>query len=135
MAIESMNPAGLMQPQGFAQVGIATGSRTIYLSGQTPQDADGNVVGVGDLAAQTDQALTNVTIALDAAGATFADVAKLTVYVVGWKPELAAPLIQGVQQAAGRLGLDMNRPLTLVGVEALFSPDFLIEIDATAVVD
>jgi len=79
MAIKTMNPAGLVEPQGYAHVGIATGSRTVYISGQVAQDASGTVLGVGDLAAQTEQALINVGIALDAAGATFGDVVKNTI--------------------------------------------------------
>lgn len=135
MAIQTMNPAGLMTPQGYAQVAVATGGRTVYLAGQTAQDAEGNMVGVGDLAAQAEQAWINVATALEAAGATFADVAKTTMYVADWKPEKMEALFEGTGRVAARLGIDMNRPVTLIGVETLFSPDILVELDVTAVLD
>ncbi len=133
MTINVINPAGLVEPQGYAHVATATGSRTVYLAGQVAQDVDGTVVGVGDLAAQTEQALVNVSIALAAASASFSDVAKTTIYVVGWKPELMGPLFEGLGRAAARLGIDPLRPTTLVGVEALATPEVLVEFDVTAV--
>ncbi len=134
MAVELINPAGLVEPQGYAHVGIASGSRTVYLSGQIAQDAEGNLVGAGDLAAQTEQALVNVSIALEAAGASFADVAKTTIYVVGWKPDMIQALGEGLGRVAARLGVDPLRPTTMVGVEALGEPGALVEFDVTAVI-
>lgn len=134
MAVELINPAGLVEPQGYAHVGIASGSRTVYLSGQIAQDAEGNLVGAGDLAAQTEQALVNVSIALEAAGASFADVAKTTIYVVGWKPDMIQALGEGLGRVAARLGVDAMRPTTMVGVEALGEPGALVEFDVTAVI-
>lgn len=134
MTITLINPAGLVEPQGYTHVGIATGTRTVYLSGQVAQDADGNVVGVGDLAAQAEQALLNVSVALQAAGASFADVVKTTIYVVGWKPEMTEALGEGLGRVAARMGIDQMRPTTLVGVEALATPEILVEFDVTAVI-
>lgn len=68
-----------------------------------------------------------------AAGGTFADVAKLTVYVVDWTPEKMAALGEGVGRAAAALGIDPLKVITLVGVAALGEPDLLVEIEATAV--
>ena len=76
MSVQLINPPGLVEPQGYTHVGVATGSRMVFLSGQVAQDAEGNVVGKGDLAAQTEQALRNVGLALAGAGATFLDVSK-----------------------------------------------------------
>ena len=127
MPIELINPAGLVEPQSYTQVAVATGSRMVFVAGQVGQDADGNVVG--DLAAQAAQALRNVGIALEAAGATFADVAKTTVYVVDWRPEKMADLVAGLSSAEmGRPG-----PTTLIGVAALAAPDLLVEIEVVAV--
>ncbi len=106
---------------------VATGSRMVFVAGQVGQDADGNVVG--DLAAQAVQALRNVGVALAAAGATFADVAKTTIYVVDWRPEKMAELGAGLQRSeAGPPG-----PVTLIGVTALGDPDLLVEFDVVAV--
>ena len=133
MPIELMNPDGLPKPDVYRQVAIATGSRTIYVAGQVARDADGNAVGAGDLAVQVEQALTNVATALSAAGATFDDVAKLTVYVVDWTPDKMAALGAGAGKAAAS-GIDIVRPITLIGVAALGEPDLLVEIEAIAVI-
>ena len=74
-----------------------------------------------------------VASGLRAVGAGFQDVAKLTVYVVDWTPEKMQPLIEGAMRAAARLGFDPRRPITLVGVAALDSPDYLVEVEAIAV--
>jgi enamine deaminase RidA (YjgF/YER057c/UK114 family) len=66
---------------------ICQGTQTIYVSGQVSIDEGGALVGAGDLAAQTVQAMRNVGLALAAAGATFADVVKITTYVVNYAPE------------------------------------------------
>ncbi len=63
---------------GYAQVSVATAGRIVCVSGQVARDADGQPVGGGDLAAQVEQAYTNLTLALEGAGAGFDDVAKLT---------------------------------------------------------
>jgi enamine deaminase RidA (YjgF/YER057c/UK114 family) len=135
MGIEMINPAGLVTPQGYTHLAVATGSRTVYVSGQVAQDADGNVVGAGDLAAQAEQAFRNVATALAAAGATMADVARTTLYVVDWSPEKMEPLFAGFGRVAAELGIAQPGPTTLIGVAALAAPDLLIEVEVTAVID
>jgi enamine deaminase RidA (YjgF/YER057c/UK114 family) len=131
--IELLNPDGLPKPDVYAQVAVATGSRTVYIAGQVARTAEGEPVGPGDLAAQTEQALLNVATAVEAAGGTFADIAKLTVYVVDWSPEKMAELGDGALRAAEAAGVDPVRPITLIGVAALGEPDMLVEIEAIAV--
>lgn len=133
MPIELLNPEGLPTPDVYYQVGIASGTRTVYLAGQVARTADGERVGTGDLAAQAEQAFLNVAIALAAAGATFDDVAKVTIYVVDWAEEKMAALGEGIMRAAERLGVDPIKPATLLGVAALGEPDLLIEVEAIAV--
>ncbi|GAA1040624.1 RidA family protein [Virgisporangium ochraceum] len=133
MPVELINPDGLPAPENFAQIGLATGSRTAYISGQVARDAAGNPVGAGDLAAQVEQALTNINIAVEAVGGTFADVAKLTAFVVDWTPDKLDLVIAGAVRAAEKLGIDPVKPVTLVGVAALTEPDMLVEIEAVAV--
>ena len=135
MSVELINPAGLPVPDVYAQVAVARGSRTVYLAGQVARNADGEPVGAGDLAEQTEQAFLNVATALAGAEATFADVAKLTVYVVDWDPSKLAAFGEGAGRAAARLGVDPVKPVTLIGVSALGEPDLLVEIDAVAVCD
>jgi enamine deaminase RidA (YjgF/YER057c/UK114 family) len=133
MGVDVLNPEGLPKPEVYRQVAVASGSRIVFVAGQVARDAGGEPVGPGDLAAQVEQAMRNVNTAVTAVGGTFADVAKLTVYVVDWRPEKMAALGQGVQRAAAELGLDPIRPITLIGVAALAEPDLLVEIEATAV--
>jgi len=135
MPVETLNPNGLFKPDTYSQVAVAQGARTIYLSGQVAMDAQGSVVGKGDLAAQVEQAYLNVGTALAAVGATFQDIAKLTVYVVDWTPDKMEKLMTGALRAAERIGFDAKRAITLIGVAALASPDFLLEVEAVAVLD
>lgn len=122
---------GLLKTPSYSHVAVASGPRTIYLAGQVPADAQGRLVGAGDLAAQATQVMENIGTALAAAGAGFADVVKITTYVVGYKPEHRA-IISEVRGKffAGRAAPPAS---TLVGVAALAAPEWLIEIEAIAV--
>ncbi len=135
MPVEVLNPDGLPKPEMYRQMAVASGSRLVFLAGQVARDADGQPVGAGDLAAQTEQAYVNVGAALAAVGGSFADVAKVTLYVVDWSGEQYAALGEGVARAAARLGADLIKPITLIPVAALGEPDLLIEVDATAVLE
>jgi enamine deaminase RidA (YjgF/YER057c/UK114 family) len=135
MSVQLINPGGLLEPQGYVHMAVATGSRTVYLSGQVARNAAGEPVGAGDLAAQVERAYTNVATALAAVGGSFADIAKLTVYVVDWAPAKMADLFAGAIRVAERLGIDPVRPTTLIGVAALGEPDMLVEVEAVAVLD
>jgi enamine deaminase RidA (YjgF/YER057c/UK114 family) len=123
---------GLFSNPGYSQVVAASGSRTIYTAGQVPVDETGALVGAGDLAAQTEQALRNVGLALAAAGASYSDVVKITTYVVNYKPEHRA--IIGKARASFFAG-GPPPASTLVGVAALALSEWLVEVEAVAVVD
>jgi enamine deaminase RidA (YjgF/YER057c/UK114 family) len=97
-------------------------------------DVAGQLVGKDDLAAQTEQVYLNLGAALKAAGATYADVAKLTAYVPNWTPDKMQPLVAGAMRAAARIGFDAERAMTLIGVASLAQPEFLIEIEAVATI-
>jgi enamine deaminase RidA (YjgF/YER057c/UK114 family) len=135
MTVEVMNPDGLPKPDMYRQVAVATGSRMVFVAGQVARNDQGEPVGAGDLAAQVDQAFRNVATAIEAAGGTFADVAKLTVYVVDWSPDKMQALGDGVGRAAAVADVDPLKPITLIGVTALGEPDLLVEIEAIAVLD
>lgn len=131
MSIERINPGGLTQPTAYTQVVRATGGTTIYLAGQVAADAAGNVVGAGDFEAQARQVFANLRTALEAAGAAFEDVVKTTTYVVNYSADLR-PALQAAREAA----YGTARPAsTLVGVQALAAPEYLIEVEAIAVLD
>lgn len=123
---------GMLQNPRFSQVVVASGSRTIYTAGQVSIDELGHLVGAGDLAAQTAQAMKNVGLALAAAGASFEDVVKITTYVVDYKPEQRAI----IGKARSPFFVNRTPPAsTLVGVSALALPEWLVEIEAIAVTD
>ncbi|MGW0712843.1 RidA family protein [Streptomyces sp. NPDC002643] len=135
MAITLVNPTGLPTNPVYRQMSIASGSRLVLLAGQVAWDAEGNTVGEGDLAAQVEQCYLNIAIALAEAGATFDDVAKLTVHVVDWTPDKMPHLLAGISRAARKLGTTPNPPATLIGVAALHIPEHLVEIEATAILN
>ncbi|MFD0473638.1 RidA family protein [Nonomuraea thailandensis] len=95
MTVTLVNPDGLPKPDVYRQMSIATGSKLVFLAGQVARDAEGGRVGEGDLAAQVEQAYLNIGTALAAAGGSFDDVAKLTVYVVDWTPDKMPLLGEG----------------------------------------
>lgn len=133
MPVEKLNPPTLPTPQGFAHVSVASGGRLVFLAGQVSQNAEGELVGAGDLGAQAEQALVNVAAGLEAAGATLDDVAKITLYLVDWDDSKMDALMAGYGRAAQRLGSAPIVPVTLVPVPRLFADGYLIEVDVTAV--
>ncbi|WP_216214498.1 RidA family protein [Amycolatopsis aidingensis] len=135
MAVTLVNPDGLPEVDAYRQVSIATGSRLVFVAGQVAWDSAGTTVGAGDLAAQVEQCYLNIGTALAGAGGSFADVAKLTLYVVDWTPDKMPLLLAGIERAAARLGTTPVPPGTLLGVAALDVPEHLVEVEATAVLD
>ena len=133
MPVELRNITGRPAPQGFSHVSIATGAqRLIHMAGQVGTDESGNVVG-GGLGAQVTQAMANVGLVLDEAGATVADVVKLTVYVRHWNPTMFEEFGAGMF-AARETRPWPDVPVTLIGVESLFTPEMMVEIEGVAVV-
>jgi enamine deaminase RidA (YjgF/YER057c/UK114 family) len=126
-----INPKELSTPAGYTQVIVATGHRLVFVAGQGADDAHGNLVGVGDLAAQARQAFANVGRSLAAAGARPEHVATITIYVVHHRPEYLRDIYEARRAEFG----DHKPTDTVVGVETLAEPGYLIEVDAIAVVD
>jgi enamine deaminase RidA (YjgF/YER057c/UK114 family) len=125
-------PQGLMRPPTYTPVVATRGGRTIYVSGQVPVNEKGELVGNGDLAAQAEQVFRNIDTALKGAGATFADVVKITSFVVNYKPEHRAVMHQVRSKYCSK---DNPPASTLLGVQALAIADYLIEVEAIAVAD
>jgi enamine deaminase RidA (YjgF/YER057c/UK114 family) len=126
-----LNPPGLCPTNGWTHVVASSGAKTIHVSGQVSVDERGQVVGRGDLKAQTEKVFANLEVALKSAGATFAEVVKMNIYVVGLKPELV-PLVREVR--ARYVNMAAPPASTFVGVSALVNADWLIEIEVVAVV-
>ncbi|OLF18871.1 RidA family protein [Actinophytocola xanthii] len=131
MGLELVNPDDLPRPPTYTHVVVATGTRLVFVAGQEPEDARGELVGAGDLAVQARQVFANLGRALAAVGARPDQVAKITIYVVGHRPEYLA-----VVEAARVELFGTHKPAdTIVGVERLARAEYLIEVDAIAVVD
>jgi enamine deaminase RidA (YjgF/YER057c/UK114 family) len=130
MSLELINPDNLYAPTSYTHVIVATGSRMVFIAGQAASDANGNLVAPGDVAAQARQAFANLGRALAAAGVRPDQVARITIFVVGHRPELL-PDIEAARVAV----FGNHKPTdTLVGIETLAEPGYLIEVDAIAVV-
>ena len=128
---EFLKPAGLAPAHGYTHVVVTRPGRIVFLSGQVANDTAGQLVGKGDLKAQTEQVFANLKTALAAAGATFNDVAKITWYVKGYKSE-DLPTLRAVRDKY--VNTSAPPASTLGGVASLFQDDYLIEVDAVAVV-
>lgn len=129
--VEYLSPDGLHKNPAFSQLVVTGGrARTIYIGGQNAVDAAGTIVGKGDIGAQAEQVARNLQTALAAAGADVAHIVKWTVYIVAGQP--LEPGMAGFMKVLGQLP---NPPaITGVFVAALANPDFLLEVEAIAVV-
>jgi enamine deaminase RidA (YjgF/YER057c/UK114 family) len=134
MPKEHINPDTLFPsvPHGFSQVIATHGGTTIYISGQTAWDAEKRLVGGHSLEAQAKQALQNVRHAVEAAGGSLADVVTLRLYVVNHRPTDANSLGGVLREFFPGLHPPTS---TWIGVSSLAVADFLIEIEAVAVLE
>ena len=122
-----INPPTLPTPPGYTQVVEVSGGRTIYIAGQVALDAAGNVVGAGDVRAQIEQVFANLQAALEAAGATFANVVKLNYYLLD---VTQLPLLREVRDRY--VNTQAPPASTLVEVRRLAREEFLVEVEANA---
>ncbi|SPE99474.1 RidA family protein [Streptomyces sp. MA5143a] len=130
MSIERVNPAELSPPSGFSHAVVATGGRVVFLAGQTALDADGKVVGE-TLVEQFERALGNLLTALEAAGGTPADLARVTVYATDVADYRAHVSLLG--QVWRRLAGRDYPAMAVVGVVRLWDERALVELDGFAV--
>jgi enamine deaminase RidA (YjgF/YER057c/UK114 family) len=127
-AIKFIRPTQLSPHVPYAYAAVAAPGRTVFTAGACPLDADGNVVAVGDVAAQARQAITNLVITLRAGGVELTDVVKTTVYVASSR---RADLVSAWNVVRAAFG-DHDAPSTLLGVSVLGYPDQLVEVEAIA---
>lgn len=104
-----------------------TGSKVLYISGQTASDKDGKVVGKGDIKAQTEQVFANLKTVLKAAGATMDNLVSTTTYIVDRKYR------EGYNEVRLKQYKKKSPTSTLVICTGLANPDYLIEISGIAV--
>lgn len=130
MTKQSINPEAAPPPVGpYVQVTVAPpGGRIVCCSGAVALDVDGNVVGKGDIVAQTRQTLENLRLSLEAAGATFEDVVKINSYLTDFSlfPQVAPVRAEYLKEPFPAS--------TTVEVSSLIFPELMIEIEAIAIV-
>jgi len=129
--VQHINPDGLSKNPAFTNAIAVTGPvRTIYIGGQDSVDAAGKIVGKGDMKQQTEQVLINLQLALQAGNAQLEHIIKWNIYVVQGHP--IQPAFEVFQRLWGRRP---NPPaITVMFVSGLANPDFLVEMDAIAIV-
>jgi adhesin HecA-like repeat protein len=119
------------KPTGYTHVVVSGPGKTLYISGQVPVNDAGQIVGAGDLKAQTQQVFENLRYCLRFSGANFEDIVKMTTYVVNYKPS-DIDIVREVRK--GYLSKENPPASTLVGVQALAHPEYMIEIEVIAVI-
>ena len=127
--MKHLNPTALHKPSGYTHVVEVTGGRTLYISGQVALDHNGVGVGGGDLRAQARQVFENLRAALAASNATLDHVVKITVFMTD------VSQLQAFREVRDSVFTRSLPASTLVQVGRLARPEFLIEVEAVAVVD
>ncbi|MGC1676625.1 MAG: RidA family protein [Candidatus Binataceae bacterium] len=132
METKHINPQTLLEPRGYTHVvTVSAPGRIIFISGQVAVDKDGKLVSPGDLKGQVRQAAANLKLALEAAGATPADIVKTNTYIVNYKQSdysamreaRAALFPEGTKAPAS----------TMIGVTALAIEGLMVEMEAIAI--
>jgi enamine deaminase RidA (YjgF/YER057c/UK114 family) len=126
------SPDGMLAPVPYHHVSVSTGTRHVEIAGQIGHHEGGLP---DDLAGQVAQALRNTARGLAGAGATFADVTRLRFFVTGWTVDQMPAFLAGVEAVADEIGMPRPMPpASLIGVEILFEPGVLVEVEASALV-
>lgn len=132
MSVTRVNPTSMYDSLsfGFSHASLSEGGRVLTLAGQVAWGKDGKLVGGDDLAAQARQCFANLKEVLASQGATPADLVRIRTYVVNHTPDKLEPVIGPMMEFYGDA---MPAPNTWIGVQALALPEFLIEVEGTAV--
>ena len=133
MSKEFLNPKELFDSKqhGFSQIAVSDGGKHVFISGQVAWDENSNIVGENDLRIQTQKSIDNLNIALDAVGGSLKDVVMLRIYKVKMSDE-DTPIIS--QVLIDNFGTENPPPSSWLSVDRLGNKDFMIEIEAQAIV-
>jgi len=127
---ELINPTELHPAPGYSHIALTKGSRLAFIAGQVALAPDFSMIGGDDLAQQTEAAMRNLGIALEAIGATFDDVVRRTIYTT--RPTEFETITAAIEKVQGS---SEHPPQTIAGVSGLAVPGLLIEIEATVSID
>ena len=126
---DAFNTPGAVEPFGiFTSAAWQPEGRVLHISGHTAQDAEGNTVGVGDIQAQTRQVLENIKRVLDSVGGAMSDIAKVTVFVADMS------MLDEIHKVRSEFFDPPYPASSLVEVSGFVRPEYLIEIEAIAVI-
>jgi enamine deaminase RidA (YjgF/YER057c/UK114 family) len=131
MSVERINPGKLPRPSGFSHAVAARGGRLVFLAGQAAVGPDGQIVGDG-VVEQFERAFANLLAALGAAGGAPGDLASVTVYIVDMDDYRAHS--REIGEVWRRLAGRDYPAMAAVGVQRLWDPGLLVELQAIAVV-
>jgi enamine deaminase RidA (YjgF/YER057c/UK114 family) len=130
---EIFSPATLPPPTGYSHVAKVNKGTLVFIAGQVSSDASGKLVGEGDFEAQAERVFANVKLAVEAAGATMADIVKMNTYIVAAVDPADVPKMRAVR---GRyFGSGTPPASTLVYVSRLAQPGWMIEVEVVAAID
>ena len=124
------NPEALSTPRGYSHVVEVTRGRLVFIAGQVALDAKGNVVGANDFRAQANQVFENLRTALRAVGTDFGNLVKINTFVLDMSQ---LPVLREVRDKHFA-GVTQRPASTLVQVQKLAQDQFLLEIEAVAVI-
>lgn len=127
MAHEILDIKTVHPPNGYSHA--ARAGNLLFVAGQVAKDADDKLVGAGDIAAQADQIYRNLEAVLSEAGGSLKDIVKMTTYLTH------AGYVETYRAVRNEYFAEPMPPNTLVICESLATPDFLMEVEATAVLD
>lgn len=129
---EVLNPPAWKKPRGYSNLVKTTGGTVLFAAGQGASDAQGNLVGEGDICRQYEQILANIQEVMAAGGAKMTDIVRLTIYCTDRDAFLARGRECG--QIYKKYFGDYYPASTLVEIKRLFFDGMLLEIEATAVI-
>jgi enamine deaminase RidA (YjgF/YER057c/UK114 family) len=132
MSKEIFSPATLPPPVGYSHIAKVSNGTMVYIAGQVSSDASGKLIGEGNFEAQAEQVFKNLKLALEAAGATMADIVKLNIYLVAEVSQDDVPKLRAIRDR--HVNTAKPPASTLVFVSRLARPGWLIEIEAIAAV-
>ncbi len=131
MGLKFIQPSNLATPMAsYSPIIEVTSGKIVFIAGQTSTDANGNIVGKGDIAAQTKQVMENLKAAVEGAGGSLRDIAKIIIFTT----DMDAFRDKTTEMRDSYFPSDYPTN-TLVGITRLAHPDFLVEIEAMAIID
>ena len=126
---QAFNAPGVVKPFGiFSSAAWEPEGKVLHISGHTAQDVDGTTVGVGDITAQTRQVLNNISKVLEGVGGRMSDIVKVTVFVTDMS------MLDEIHRVRSEYFAPPYPASTLVQITRLVRPEYLIEIEAIAVI-